>query len=116
MEIKQISSIKLVDDSPQTIQSAILKTFYENFINLFIDDYVGDSLLLIVEDHVSKCIPCKIDPSYSTNLDCLLSMEEIHEALYNMALEKKPGIDGLPIKFYRALWPHIHEYFYYVYL
>lgn len=76
----------------------------------FIDESTSDPLLPIIEESVASCIPCKI------YIDHILSIEELDEALYSMDLKKSLGIYRLSTKFYRALWLHIHEYFYYVYL
>jgi hypothetical protein len=93
-----------------------MNNFYEHFKNPFIDDSNNDTLLPTLEDCVVECIPKKVDPTYSKFLDHLLSIDEINVALQCMALEKSVDIDGISVDFYRALWLHIREDFYYVYL
>ncbi|XP_057873595.1 uncharacterized protein LOC131079610 [Cryptomeria japonica] len=115
-KMEHISAIKSASGILQTSQTDIMQTFYEHFKNLFIDESANDTLLPILEEVVAGCIPRKIDPEYSKCLDHLLSIEELDEALQCMALEKSLGIDDLPVEFYSALWPHIREDFYYVYL
>lgn len=93
-----------------------MKTFFEHYKQLFTDDSIKDPLIPISKDTLAAYIPQKIQQDYSKFLDHNLSLEEIDEAMYNLALEKSPGLDGLPMEFYRTLWHHIREEFYNVYL
>lgn len=34
-----------------------------------------------------------------------LTMEELHVALVSLANGKAPGIDGIPVDFYKTFWP-----------
>ena len=38
-----------------------------------------------------------------------LTLEEIHKAFKSLALNKTPGIDGLPVEFYRVFWEDIKD-------
>ena len=38
-----------------------------------------------------------------------LTLEEIHKAVKSLALNKTPGIDGLPVEFYIVLWEDIKD-------
>ena len=45
----------------------------------------------------------------NARLEALLSAEELGEALQSMQSGRAPGIDGLPIEFYKVLWAVIGE-------
>ena len=49
--------------------------------------------------------------SNSTKIICddELTLEEIHKAVKSLAVNKTPGIDGLPVKFYRVFWEDIKD-------
>ena len=49
--------------------------------------------------------------SNSTKIICddELTLEEIHKAVKSLALNKTPGIDGLPVEFYRVFWEDIKD-------
>ena len=42
-------------------------------------------------------------------LDNPIDRGEIEKAIWGMKLGKVPGIDGLPVEFYRFFWKHINE-------
>ena len=35
----------------------------------------------------------------------------MEDAIFNLQLGKSPGLDGLPVEFYRACWPKIKNLF-----
>lgn len=40
------------------------------------------------------------------------TIDECAEAVYNMKLNKSPGLDGIPIEFYKMFWKRIKLYIY----
>uniref|UniRef100_A0A3B4TQD0 Reverse transcriptase domain-containing protein n=1 Tax=Seriola dumerili TaxID=41447 RepID=A0A3B4TQD0_SERDU len=46
----------------------------------------------------------QVEPHSNKDLEAALSSEELHAALQGMQSGKAPGIDGLPVDFYKALW------------
>jgi hypothetical protein len=36
--------------------------------------------------------------------------DELAEAVYSMKLNKSPGLDGIPVEFYKMFWRHIKFY------
>ena len=42
-------------------------------------------------------------------LDADIDRSEIKKALWGMKINKVPGIDGLPVEFYKFFWPNISE-------
>lgn len=40
-----------------------------------------------------------------------LSLEELHKALKGMESGKAPGIDSLPVDFYKSFWSVLNENF-----
>ncbi|KAK3521761.1 hypothetical protein QTP70_016222, partial [Hemibagrus guttatus] len=57
----------------------------------------------IVEDSFLKDLP-KLSEQASRELDGELTLAELHEALQGMENGRVPGIDGLPVGFYKAFW------------
>ncbi|KAL7825670.1 hypothetical protein SRHO_G00334080 [Serrasalmus rhombeus] len=49
-------------------------------------------------------LQARITQQSATLLDAELSLEELHEALHGMENGRAPGIDGLPVEFYKAFW------------
>ncbi len=52
-------------------------------------------------------------PQVGESSDCLLSadftLDELHVALMSLANSKAPGIDGIPVDFYKTFWPVVGE-------
>ena len=59
------------------------------------------SLLSNLTDHLS--------PQQAEDCEGLLSLTEVYEALQGMALNKSPGLDGLPVEFYFTFWDLLGE-------
>ncbi|XDV54613.1 hypothetical protein PO909_022862 [Leuciscus waleckii] len=51
----------------------------------------------------------KVDEESNNELQQTLSVQELYAAMMSMENGKSPGIDGLPVEFYKALWPVIGE-------
>ncbi|KAL7853093.1 hypothetical protein SRHO_G00188780 [Serrasalmus rhombeus] len=49
-------------------------------------------------------LQARITQQSATLLDAELSLGELHEALQGMENGRAPGIDGLPVEFYKAFW------------
>ncbi|KAI3359013.1 hypothetical protein L3Q82_015397 [Scortum barcoo] len=50
---------------------------------------------------------CLVMLSWSKHSD--LTLDELHVALMSLANGKAPGIDGIPVEFYKAFWPVVGE-------
>lgn len=50
----------------------------------------------------------KIDEESNNMLEQSLSQNELYTAMMNMENGKTPGIDGIPVDFYKMLWPVIY--------
>ena len=46
-----------------------------------------------------------VEATTNSQLGAKLTVEELHVALMSLANRKAPGIDGLPVDFYKAFWP-----------
>lgn len=51
----------------------------------------------------------QVEAASNTALDIELTVDELHTALMSLANEKAPGIDGLPVEFYKSFWPVLGE-------
>jgi len=51
----------------------------------------------------------KVDEESNNDLQQTLSVQELYTAMMSMENGKSPGIDGLPVEFYKTLWPVIGE-------
>ncbi|KAK3527725.1 hypothetical protein QTP86_001577, partial [Hemibagrus guttatus] len=57
----------------------------------------------IVEESFLKDLP-KLSEQVARELDRELTLAELHKALQGMENGRAPGIDGLPVEFYKAFW------------
>ncbi|KAI3355603.1 hypothetical protein L3Q82_018440 [Scortum barcoo] len=51
----------------------------------------------------------KVDPEDNLKLEAGLSLAELHAALMSLQNGKAPGIDGLPVDFYKSFWSVLGE-------
>lgn len=58
----------------------------------------------------------KIDEESNNMLEQSLSQNELYTAMMSMENGKTPGIDGIPVDFYKILWPVIGEDFFFAFL
>ena len=42
-------------------------------------------------------------------LDSPITLAELTTAVYQLPLDKTPGMDGIPIEFYRQFWPLLRD-------
>lgn len=59
-------------------------------------------------DHFLEGLP-KVDEESNNDLQQTLSLKELYTAMMSLDNGKSPGIDGLPVEFYKTLWPVIGE-------
>ncbi len=62
----------------------------------------------VVEQCFFEELP-KVSEDSNAALKRAISLGELHEALQSMENGKAPGIDGIPVEFYKAFWPVIGE-------
>ncbi|KAK3509542.1 hypothetical protein QTP70_001623 [Hemibagrus guttatus] len=62
----------------------------------------------IVEESFLKDLP-KLSEQVARELDRELTLAELHKALQGMENGRAPGIDGLPVEFYKAFWAVIGQ-------
>lgn len=62
----------------------------------------------VVEQCFYEELP-KVSEDSNAKLKSAISLEELHEALQSMENGKAPGIDGIPVEFYKTFWPVIGE-------
>ncbi|KAJ3585261.1 hypothetical protein NHX12_013982 [Muraenolepis orangiensis] len=51
----------------------------------------------------------KVEQESSEELEADVSLDELHTALQSMENGKAPGIDGLPVEFYKTMWSVMGE-------
>ncbi|KAJ3582861.1 hypothetical protein NHX12_000164, partial [Muraenolepis orangiensis] len=51
----------------------------------------------------------KVEQESSAELEADVSLDELHTALQSMENGKAPGIDGLPVEFYKTMWSVMGE-------
>ncbi|KAK3517608.1 hypothetical protein QTP70_012967 [Hemibagrus guttatus] len=68
----------------------------------------GRSGAQIVEESFLKDLP-KLSEQAARELDGELTLAELHKAPQGMENGRAPGIDGLPVEFYKAFWAVIRQ-------
>ncbi|KAI4885436.1 hypothetical protein NFI96_003951 [Prochilodus magdalenae] len=58
----------------------------------------------------------QLDGQHRQDLDAALSFDEVTKAVYQLTSGRAPGVDGLPIDFYKAFWGIIGRDFFDVFL
>ena len=105
---KNILALRNDENTVVTNQSEILKMekiYYENLYKSAypskndISRYIGDTNI----DH-------KLTDKDADKLGGELTVDECTEAIFNMKLNKSPGIDGLSVEFYRTFWPYLKHF------
>ncbi len=76
--------------------------FYKN---IYRSEYVTEA---DVESTFLRSLP-KMSKEGNAALSGVLSLGELNKALQGMELGKAPGIDGLPIDFYKSFWAELGE-------
>ncbi|KAI3375657.1 hypothetical protein L3Q82_003721 [Scortum barcoo] len=61
-----------------------------------------------VSQHFYADLP-QVDPEDNIKLEAGLSLAELHAALMSLQNGKAPGIDGLPVDFYKSFWSVLGE-------
>lgn len=51
----------------------------------------------------------ELSEQVAREMDRKPTLEELHKALYGMEKRWTPGIDGLPVEFYKAFWEVIWQ-------
>lgn len=58
---------------------------------------------------VEQCFSEELPKVSNAALKRAINLGELHEALQSMENGKAPGIDGIPVEFYKTFWPVIGE-------
>lgn len=88
-----------VDGGKTNDPKVIKEAFFSFYSKLFSSEFGQDQHKELEE--CLKMIPKKVFDSESDKLNRKISLEEIQEVIKAMANEKSPGLDGLPIEFYK---------------
>lgn len=97
---------EIISDFPSILKEQ--KRFYENLYREQEkspdDQFVSNYLNQIQEDFLVKA-----NDRDRFLLEQEISVHEIYDAIMTMKIDKCPGIDGLPIEFYKEFWSKIKE-------
>ena len=67
------------------------------------------------QKQVLSLIKNKLTEEQKVRLDAVITLEELQHALNDMKVGKSPGLDGVPIEFFKAFWPLVqHRYLAYI--
>lgn len=102
---KIIHSLCAEDGSTLTETSDIRRYATRFYQNLFKTELVEDAEL---DSAFLSDLP-KVGESFDSLLSADLTLGELHAALMSLANGKAPGIDGLPVDFYKVFWPVVGE-------
>lgn len=87
---------KILSDSAEIRERAV--HFYKELYKCeILQDQVTDKAFL--------CDLPKVSEETNTSLEGVLTLEELERALQSMESGKAPGVDGLPVDFYKSFWP-----------
>lgn len=95
---------KLKDDGGGEVMGKHLKSFISNQYQQLFMSTAGTHT-----EEVLDCIQGKVTQSMNNNLTAPFSGMEVVEALKDMGDLKSPGIDGMPVLFYKKFWSLVGE-------
>ena len=94
------------DDGSMITETPEIRRYATSFYKeLFKEEYVEDEELA---ESFYAGLP-KVKARENAVLDRELSLNELYTALMSLGNGKAPGIDGLPVDFYKSFWPVIGE-------
>ena len=64
-------------------------------------------LIKNIQNEILSKTKIKINQEQKEFCDRNLELSELEQGLNHLPLGKSPGLDGLPVEFYRKLWPII---------
>ena len=110
--IKTIDRLQLENGTLLTDQKEILeeeKSFYEKLYHTSLREGNG---VETIEEFLGNThdIP-KLSEDNKQNISHEITLDEIQLAIKSTSNGKSPGLDGLPIEFYKVFWSNIKDYF-----
>lgn len=82
----------------------IKKAAYLHFKKIFTEDREP-----LQHQELIGIIPQAISPRMNTILEAKITKEEVKKALFDMDLDKAPGLDGFSAKFLQVCWPIVEK-------
>ena len=101
---KTLSHIRLSSGIITENQSEIKAHIHEFYKNLYKSAPVDKNCFQTMFSNLPK-----LDSDVSTELDSVLTLEEINNAVLQLGNNKSPGLDGLTSEFYRTFWPTLKD-------
>ena len=94
-------------------ENSKIYTDKENIIkiatNFYKDLYTPNTVNTKTQDKLLKNIKTKLSDEQKDKLDAIITEEEIKTALFQMSSGKSPGLDGVPVEFYKEFWEEIKD-------
>ena len=84
-----------------------IKDFYSNLYK---------SRNYVDHDYLSNLVFPQLDPDIKQSLDSHITLSELNTAVKDMKNNKCPGLDGIPIDFYKIFWNKLRDLLYELYL
>lgn len=106
-EQRPIKQLKDVEGTLVQSHEEIMKIATEYYMDLF-DGTRGTKDTKKIHKYLQDVIPTQgISPEEKRKMDSSITMEELKLAIDSANLKSTPGIDGIPYKFYKELFPQI---------
>ena len=77
--------------------------------NFYTNLYTPNKVNTKTQDKLLKNVKTKLTTDQKDQLDALITEEEIKTAIFQMLSGKSPGIDGVPVEFYKEFWEDIKD-------
>eukprot|EP00899_Mesostigma_viride_P002666 jgi/Mesvir1/123/Mv26431-RA.3 len=90
--------------------TSILQSGHRYYSALFLNEPHPDSSAAMQK--ILHAIPRRLTPAQQQELDQIPSMEEATTAMEHIKTGSAPGVDGLPIEFWKTFWSLLHIDFY----
>ncbi len=106
-ENRYIENLKTNNNETKSKTEDILKiveNFYNSLYKLDPHDSTQRNILL---EHITPVIPETVNSSLTEDITDI----ETWDAINSLSEQKSPGIDGLPIEFYKKIWPLLKKEF-----
>ena len=102
---KHITSLYDTSNVLQTETQPILQTLRSFYQTL----YTKKPTSIVKQTELLSQLTATVPPALALALDCPITEGELYTTITQMATNKSPGIDGIPIEFYTAFWPLLKD-------
>ena len=100
-----IRGVKTADGTVVTDQIGLLSEHVKFYKELYAKDETEES----AQDACFASLKAKLSPEAKQSCEGLITLKQCEDAISKFQLNKSPGIDGLPIEFYKRFWKAIGQ-------